>query len=235
MKKRCFGSGGEVGTFVDPTEASSVESSNSSSSAPASVEAPSTFKEAFASARRAGLKTFSYGGKRYTTDVAAPKTSSRPAAERTTAPAEFGPSFRTEVESAQKRVRDARAGDPEESPSLAAMRRELAARMHAREAAAAKKKAEEAKDRYPIKERPDGGPKSKALGGYEGVNPKTLLPYKAGGAVKGYKAGGAVKPRAMPAMKGIKSLSPGKESKRMGAAKPLPSFMMKKGGKVKGC
>jgi hypothetical protein len=42
---------------------------------------PSNFKEAFAAARSAGDKTFEFGGKKYTTELAGSKTATKPAAK----------------------------------------------------------------------------------------------------------------------------------------------------------
>lgn len=43
---------------------------------------PSTFKQAFAEARKAGEKTFEFRGKRYTTELAKPSSGSKPKAEK---------------------------------------------------------------------------------------------------------------------------------------------------------
>lgn len=47
---------------------------------------PTSFKAAFAAARSAGDKTFEFGGKKYTTEMAGAKSMSKPAASRSIAP-----------------------------------------------------------------------------------------------------------------------------------------------------
>jgi hypothetical protein len=47
------------------------------------AEKPSSFKQAFAAARSAGDKTFEYNGKKYTTEVAAKKSTPRPEPKET--------------------------------------------------------------------------------------------------------------------------------------------------------
>jgi hypothetical protein len=47
---------------------------------------PTSFKAAFAAARGAGDKTFEFGGKKYTTEMAGVKSTSKPAASRSIAP-----------------------------------------------------------------------------------------------------------------------------------------------------
>jgi hypothetical protein len=91
-KMKRFSEGGEVeGDFVEagsgPSEdAAPMEASESKAEAPAKAEYKS-FKEAFAAERKAGNKTFEYMGKKYTTDVAAPrKEAAKPAAPATKAP-----------------------------------------------------------------------------------------------------------------------------------------------------
>lgn len=68
-----FADGGEVdgGDFVEAGSGPS-EDSAPASEAPAKAEYKS-FKEAFAAERKAGNKTFEYMGKKYTTDMAAPR------------------------------------------------------------------------------------------------------------------------------------------------------------------
>jgi len=71
----------QEGGEVDPLEAAnqSKESQEIAGEAilkgmrDAEIEKPSTFKEAFAAARKAGDKMFEFGGKKYTTDMASPK------------------------------------------------------------------------------------------------------------------------------------------------------------------
>jgi hypothetical protein len=91
-KMKRFSEGGEVeGDFVEagsgPSEdAAPMETSESKAEAPAKAEYKS-FKEAFAAERKAGNKTFEYMGKKYTTDVAAPrKEAAKPAAPAPKAP-----------------------------------------------------------------------------------------------------------------------------------------------------
>lgn len=50
----------------------------------------STFGSAFKEARSEGLKTFTFEGKKYTTELASEKAASKPAAKETSAPAERG-------------------------------------------------------------------------------------------------------------------------------------------------
>lgn len=71
----------EVGGEVDPLEAAnqSTEAQELAGEAilkgmrDAEIEKPSNFKEAFAAARKAGDKTFEFGGKKYTTEMASSK------------------------------------------------------------------------------------------------------------------------------------------------------------------
>lgn len=71
MKKRKFryDEGGEVDYGEDERPAAT----GMSEAAELMPEKPKTFKEAFAEARRAGDKTFTFGGKRYTTELAGSK------------------------------------------------------------------------------------------------------------------------------------------------------------------
>ncbi|MFM1990235.1 MAG: hypothetical protein RJA99_3192 [Pseudomonadota bacterium] len=76
-----FADGGEVTTMTDGTEVvndMSPKTSGESPAAPTSSPEPSSFKEAFASARKGGAKTFEWKGKKYTTEMA----SSKPAAPK---------------------------------------------------------------------------------------------------------------------------------------------------------
>ena len=74
---------GEEGSLVESDEmtpAQRIESSEETgSTGPAKSQ---TFKEAFASARGAGDKTFEWQGKKYTTDLASSKPATKPAAEK---------------------------------------------------------------------------------------------------------------------------------------------------------
>jgi hypothetical protein len=71
----------EVGGEVDPLEAAnqSTEAQEIAGEAilkgmrDAEIDKPSTFKEAFAAARKAGDKTFEFGGKKYSTEMASSK------------------------------------------------------------------------------------------------------------------------------------------------------------------
>jgi hypothetical protein len=65
-----FADGGEVTTMADGSE--QVNGSSESREAPSE---PSSFKEAFAAARKGGAKTFEYKGKKYTTELASAKPS----------------------------------------------------------------------------------------------------------------------------------------------------------------
>lgn len=131
----------------------------------AEPEKPKTFKEAFAEARKAGDKTFTFGGKKYTTETAGAKSSApvagRPRGESVGEPKRPAPMF-------------ARDADFDRNVAAAAVRN--------REAAA--ERARESRGRAV----PEGTtPKRKALS-TAGVNPKTLMPereYASGGSVKG--------------------------------------------------
>lgn len=92
-KMKRFADGGEVdgGDFIEAGSGPS-EDSSPAAEAPAASEAPAkaeykSFKEAFAAERKAGNKTFEYMGKKYTTDVAAPrKEAAKPAEPEKKAP-----------------------------------------------------------------------------------------------------------------------------------------------------
>lgn len=81
MKRRKFGDGGET-TEMEPGSGGYGEAPDMSVEA----EKPKTFKEAFAEARSAGDKTFTWNGKKYTTDVAGKPTASKAAVTPTTPP-----------------------------------------------------------------------------------------------------------------------------------------------------
>lgn len=69
----------KVGRFYDGGEVEAMGSgdlpSTSSESRDSPAAEPSSFKEAFASARKGGAKSFEYKGKKYTTEMAAPRSS----------------------------------------------------------------------------------------------------------------------------------------------------------------
>jgi len=78
VKKRRFAEGG--GTSVDEDPIGGVadfESQNSPESKADVFEKPKSFKTAFADARSTGDKTFEWNGKKYSTDLAAPKASTK--------------------------------------------------------------------------------------------------------------------------------------------------------------
>jgi len=156
-----FYDGGEVEAMGSGDLPASVDTSRDSPAAE-----PSSFKEAFASARKGGAKTFEYKGKKYTTDTA-PARSSAPVAGRPRG--ESGPVSTT------RQMADRAAGD--------AMNARAAS-----EARAAKARESEADMRRESRGRsaPDTtAPKRKVLS-TEGVDSKTLLPqkYASGGLVK---------------------------------------------------
>ena len=74
---------GEEGSLVESDEMTPAQriefSEETGSTGPAKSQ---TFKEAFASARGAGDKTFEWQGKKYTTDLASSKPATKPAAEK---------------------------------------------------------------------------------------------------------------------------------------------------------
>lgn len=74
-KQRYFHDGGEVEPFVDPTEVASVHTTQPEGRR----TNEGSFKSAFAAARRSGVKTFTWRGKSYTTELASDnKSTSRP-------------------------------------------------------------------------------------------------------------------------------------------------------------
>lgn len=87
MMKR-YEDGGEVeGAFVEAGSGPSEDSSPMEKDAEPSKPEYKSFKEAFAAERKAGNKTFEYMGKKYTTDLAAPKKeAAKPAAPAPKAP-----------------------------------------------------------------------------------------------------------------------------------------------------
>lgn len=129
------------------------------------AEKPKTFKEAFAEARKAGDKTFTFGGKKYTTETADAKSSApvagRPRGESVGEPKRAAPMF-------------AKDADTDRNIAAAAVRN--------REAAAERER--ESRRRAV----PEGtAPKTKRLS-TTGLNPKTMLPdrgYAKGGSVRG--------------------------------------------------
>lgn len=86
-----FAEGGEVegGDFIEAGSGPSEDTSAPEAPAAAEPSKPEykSFKEAFAAERKAGNKTFEYMGKKYTTDVAAPrKEAAKPAEPEKKAP-----------------------------------------------------------------------------------------------------------------------------------------------------
>jgi hypothetical protein len=73
-KARRFAEGGDV-DYVSETDKMDDESATGLTPKAAEAEAPKkqSFKEAFAAARKGGGKTFEWNGKKFTTDLAAPK------------------------------------------------------------------------------------------------------------------------------------------------------------------
>jgi hypothetical protein len=66
-----FSDGGEVTDYTGGQDAPPMSSSAATEAAPAAEY--KSFKEAFAAERKSGSKTFEYKGKKYTTEMAAPK------------------------------------------------------------------------------------------------------------------------------------------------------------------
>ena len=126
-------------------------------------EKPKTFKEAFAEARAAGDKTFTWNGKKYTTEVAGSKASA-PVAGRPRGESAQSSVTRQMADRALSDTMSARAA----SESRAAKAREATSEM-----------AREVRGRAME-------PKVKRLS-MAGVNPNTMLPYKKGGAVTASK------------------------------------------------
>ena len=94
-KMRRYDDGGEVDPVIeDESDRGSMTAEQKASSD--EINAPKTFKEAFAAARSGKIgdgKTFTFNGKKYTTDLAAPKSSAKStlttkSAAATPAPAE---------------------------------------------------------------------------------------------------------------------------------------------------
>ena len=161
MKRRKFGDGGET-TEMEPGSGGYGEAPDMKVEAPKEEEKPKTFKEAFAEARAAGDKTFTWNGKKYTTDVAG--KSSAPVAGRPRG--ESGPVSVTR-QMADRALADTISAKTA-SESRAAKAREAASEM-----------AREVRGRAME-------PKVKRLS-MAGVNPNTMLPYKKGGAVSASK------------------------------------------------
>jgi hypothetical protein len=162
MKKRNFryDEGGEV-------EMEEGSGGYGALSEPEKSAEPKSFKEAFAEARSAGDKTFTWQGKKYSTETAGAK-SSAPVAGRPRG--ESGPV------SVTRQMADRAAADAMNARSASEAR---AAK--ARESDAGKRR--ESRGATPPGTAPKRGTISTA-----GVNPKTLLPmqgYASGGSVKG--------------------------------------------------
>lgn len=128
---------------------------------PAAPEKKLSFKEAFASARKSGDKTFEWEGKKYTTELASEKKS---------APK---PSVDTGDDAARKAAMRPKAAAAYETPYDRMNRQN-------REAAAARK-SEKDSERAILRENVRSGTSGR-------TNPKTLLPMKKGGMVKSSSA-----------------------------------------------
>lgn len=128
---------------------------------------PKTFREAFAEARAAGDKAFTWQGKRYSTEMAGSSRSSAPVAGRPRGESYTTPSAtRSMMDRAAEGARSAR---------------------EASESRASKARQSDAEMRREARGQTSGEPKAKRLS-TAGLNPKTLLPergYAKGGSVRG--------------------------------------------------
>ena len=166
MKKRSFRyeEGGDVDALEEANKGENLDTTPGPKAEP-EPEKPKTFKQAFAEAKAAGDKTFTFGGKKYTTETAGAKSSApvagRPRGESVGEPKRAAPMFASDA-------------DFDRNVAAAAVRN--------REAAAERER--ESRRRAV----PEGTtPKAKRLS-TAGMNPKTLLPsqsYAKGGSVKG--------------------------------------------------
>jgi len=208
-KFRGFSDGGssfdEMDMDAPPTPSSKDEMDMDTPLTPAPKDI--SFKEAFGNARQAGLKTFSFNGKRYTTELASSKAASKPAAPAEKAstkaaasaekepPKLLGPTPTKSSGMFSKMVNSTREADRKTVD--AAIRNKMAKEDEDRSAAAKNKEKQDSleKSRRGAAGSVTDDPRSNAY--FKGrVNPKTLLPMKTGGAVKKMASGGAVKSSA---------------------------------------
>lgn len=130
------------------------------------AEKPKSFKEAFAEARAAGDKTFMFGGKKYTTEIAGGKRSEPVGRPR----GESGPVSTT------RQMADRAATDTQNARAASERR------------AAAAREAESERSRESRRATPPGTAQKRGVVSMAGVNPKTLLPgqgYAKGGKIDG--------------------------------------------------
>ena len=135
------------------------------------AEKPKTFKEAFAEARKAGDKTFTFGGRKYTTETAGAKRAEPAGRPR----GESGPV------SVTRQMADRAAADAQNARAASERR------------AAAAREAEAERSRESRRATPPGTAPKRGSISMAGVNPKTLLPGQ--GFAKGgvTRADGCVK------------------------------------------
>lgn len=111
MGKKRYDDGGDVSTPEEDTAPSGMGEIAEKGFA----EAPSqTFKQAFAEARKAGDKTFSWQGKKYTTELAGEKKAAAPA--RAAAPEKSTPSSSASASSSAPSSRVGRASQASAGP-----------------------------------------------------------------------------------------------------------------------
>lgn len=80
MKKRKFADGG-MSDYGEDESGQGGAGTTLTSTPESAPEAPQTFKEAFRDARKSGAKSFTFNGKKYTTDVASSKSKDPTAGE----------------------------------------------------------------------------------------------------------------------------------------------------------
>jgi hypothetical protein len=170
-KYRKFTEGGDVNYGEDERPAAT----GMSDAAELMPEKPKSFKEAFAEAKAAGEKTFTFGGKRYTTETAGAK-SSAPVAGRPRG--ESGPV------SVTRQMADRAAADTQNARAASERR------------AAAAREAESERSRESRRATPPGTAPKRGAISMTGVNPKTLLPgqgFAKGGKIDGCAVKGGTK------------------------------------------
>lgn len=175
-KVRKFADGGDT-PDIDPLEEANKREPLDTEAGPRATSAaepePQTFKQAFAAARKAGGKSFTWNGKSYTTEIAKPASAENP---KPYTPVPGRPRGESVGEPARRAPRFAADKDFDRNVAAAAVRNREAASEAVRESRRSTPPSE-----------PPSPPKRKVLS-MAGVNPKTMLPeagYAKGGKVRG--------------------------------------------------
>lgn len=161
-RKRRFDDGGEIDALEEANKSAPIDVEPGPKAQPES-EKPKTFSQAFAEARRAGEKSFTWNGKKYGTEMASSKSSSAPVSGR--------PRGESEPPSVTRQLADRAAADV----------------MNARSASEARAaKARQAEAEMQRETRGKAVERRTPRISMAGVNPKTMLP------TSGYAKGGSV-------------------------------------------